>query len=366
MQNTNNQQKEIFFIKKSNKLDLEKFAVYTTCKYATRWSDKTGDAMGNLFNRKDVIYAIYQEKSFSKAAQKLFVSQPSLSAMVKKIEDEVGTALFDRTSKPIRMTEAGTEYIKAAEAIERIEQGFETYLSAYQDLQTGSLKLGSNQLISSLVLPKYISAFVSRYPNIELHLVDDNSVSLENMINEGELDFVIDNQTLDAEIFSQKLLKTEQLLMAVPENFTCNALLKDYQLTYADIMENRHWLQDIPAPPLKVFDDVPYVTMTKDNETRHRSDEILRKANVKVKRILEIDRLVTLYNFVEMGTAAAVVSDTLVQNIQHHFDNVVFYRLDSPLAFRNIYISCKHNKFYSRAMEAFVALVMEMTNQSGL
>ncbi len=322
--------------------------------------------MGNYFNRKETIYTIYQEKSFSKAAQKLFVSQPSLSAMVKRVEDEVGTSLFDRTCKPIRMTEVGMEYVRAAEAIERIERSFENYLSEYQDLQTGSLTLGSNQLISSLVLPKYISAFVNRYPHIALHLIDDNSVALENMISAGELDFVIDNQSLDPDVFDQQLLKTEQLLLAVPADFACNEPLKRCQLRYQDVMENRHWDEQIPAPPLQAFSEVPFVTMTRDNDTRRRSDEILKKADANFNTILEIDRLVTLYNFVEMGTAAAIVSDTLVQNIQHHFDNVVFYRLESPLAQREIYISCKRNKFHSKAMEVFLALITDMAKQSGL
>ena len=188
--------------KRIKRLDFGIVALYTTgrlrsCRGTRLWDLKAGDEMGNYFNRKDMIYTIYQEKSFSKAAQKLFVSQPSLSAMVKRIEDEMGTTLFDRTSKPIRMTEVGMEYIRAVEAITRLERSFENYLSEYQDLQKGSLTIGSNQLISSLVLPKYVSAFVSRYPQISLHLIDDNSVTLENMITAGELDFVIDNQSLD-------------------------------------------------------------------------------------------------------------------------------------------------------------------------
>ena len=141
--------------------------------------------MQDYFNKKEIIYTIYQEKSFSKAAQKLYVSQPSLSAMVRKIEEDIGFPLFDRTSKPIRLTEAGMEYIRAAEEIFQIESAFANYADAYNNLQTGSLTLGSNQLLSSLVLPKYISEFVRLHPQISLHLVDDNSVVLENLILAG-------------------------------------------------------------------------------------------------------------------------------------------------------------------------------------
>ena len=93
--------------------------------------------MGNYFSRKDLIYTVYQEGSISKAAQKLFISQPSLSVMIQKIEEEVGIPLFDRTCKPIRLTEAGQEYIKATEEILHIEKSFDNYLEACQQLHVG-------------------------------------------------------------------------------------------------------------------------------------------------------------------------------------------------------------------------------------
>ena len=111
--------------------------------------------------------------------------------------------------------------------------------------------------------------------------------------------------------------------------------------------------------PLKNFSQVPFVTMTKQNDTRQRSDEILREAGIKPKQILEIDRLVTLYRFVEQGTAASIVSDTLVQYLQSAGDQVVFYRLKSAHAVRSLYLSYKRNRYYSKAMEAFADLIRD-------
>ena len=315
--------------------------------------------MSGYFNHKDLIYTVYKEKSISKAAQKLFISQPSLSVMIQKIEHEVGTPLFDRTCKPLRMTEAGLEYIKAAEEITHIEKSFENYLNAYRGLETGSLTIGSNQLLSSLVLPKYISGFIKRYPRINLHLVDDNSTVLKNMITSGQLDLVIDNHPLDSELFEQRFLRKEQLLLAVPASFPHNEGLESCQLTKEDILNNRHQTPDCPSVSLDRFSDVPFVTMTKENDTRARIDNILHESGIKPKTILEIDRLVTLYSFVEMGTAASIVSDTLVQFLQADHRGVLFYRLDSSHAFREIYISYKRNRYYSKAMEAFAELVAE-------
>jgi DNA-binding transcriptional LysR family regulator len=311
--------------------------------------------MANYFSRKDLIYTVYQEGSISKAAQKLFVSQPSLSVMIHRIEEELGVPLFDRTSKPIRLSEAGQEYIKAAEEIMHIEKSFENYLQACDELQTGSLTIGSNQLLSSLVLPKYISEFILRYPKIHLNLVDDNSVVLETMANAGTLDLVLDNHPLNPEIFEQHILRREQLLLAVPTHFECNQ--PQFALTHQDILNDRHYDEDVQPVDLHPFENVPFVAMTKENDTRMRVDEILKKGGIKPRTILEIDRLATLYSFIEQGTAASIVSDTLVQHLQHTSDHVLFYKLSSPQASRELYLSYKRNRYYSKAMQAFAELI---------
>ena len=319
--------------------------------------------MGNYFSRKDLVYTVYQERSISKAAQKLFISQPSLSVMIQRIEDEIGVPLFDRTSKPIRLTEAGVEYIKAAEEISHVEKAFENYLEACQELQTGSLTIGSNQLLSSLVLPRYIGRFISQFPNIHLNLVDDNSVILENMAISGQLDLVLDNHPLDRVVFEQHILRNERLLLAVPKRFTCNQGMEKFQLTYDDILQGKHLGDDTSFAPLSTFADIPFVAMTKQNDTRRRSDEIFHEAGIKPRNILEIDRLVTLYSFVEQGSAASIVSDTLVQYLQNHRDGVVFYKLQSQHASRELYLSYKRNRYYSKAMEAFASLIQEISKQ---
>lgn len=315
--------------------------------------------MINRFNRKELIYTVYMEGSISKAAQKLFISQPSLSVMIQKIEEEIGTPLFDRTSKPIRLTEAGLEYVKATEEILHIEKAFDNYLNAVNGLECGSLKLGSNQLMSSLVLPKYISAFINRYPKIDLQLVDHNSAVLEEMITSGQLDLIVDNQKMDPQIFEQRFLRSERLLLAVPKSFSCNSGLEEYRMEEAQILSGDHLTGKTLPVPLQPFQNVPFISMTRHNDTRHRSDDIFHEAGIKPRTILEIDRLVTLYSFVEMGTAASVVSDTLVRHIRHHCKDVWFYCLGSERAQREIYVTYKRNKYYSKSMEAFIDIVSD-------
>lgn len=315
--------------------------------------------MSGLFTRKDLVYTVYQEQSISKAAKKLFISQPSLSVMIKKIEDDIGFPLFDRTCKPLRMTEAGVEYIRATEEIMHIEKAFENYANAYKDLETGSLNLGSNQLLTSMVIPEIVSAFMSKHPKIQLGLMDDNSSVLEAAIISGQLDLVIDNHHYEEEFFENKLITQEHLVMAVPGSFECNKGLEEYAMNDDDIINGVHLTDKVKPLPEGAFDNITFVAMTRENETRRSADDILKELKIRPSTILEIDRLVTLYRFVIMGTAASIVSDTLIRHTRQR-GNVVFYRLDSKKATRDIFISYKKNKYYSKAMEAFVDMVIGM------
>ena len=76
------------------------------------------------------VYEVYKEMNFSKAASNLFISQPSLSAAVKKAENQIGFPIFDRSSNPIQLTELGKEYIRSIETIMEIENSFQNYVNS--------------------------------------------------------------------------------------------------------------------------------------------------------------------------------------------------------------------------------------------
>ena len=310
--------------------------------------------MENIFHKKLLIHTIAKEQSFSKAAQKLFIAQPSLSLMVKHLEEELGTPLFDRSCKPIRLTEAGQAYVHAAEQIIEIERAYKEYILSLNNLETGTLRIGSNQLLSSLVLPKHISAFMQAYPKIQLTLLDANSTSLENEITNGSLDVVIDNSELPGELFEQKYLASEYLLLAVPAAFPENEVCKNFGLSYEDILQNRHAVNPPPVP-LEHFANTPFILMNRNNDTRKQTNAIFQAANFTPKVLLEMDRLTNLYSYVEHGTAASLVSDTLVRNIRGvDQSNIVFYPLPTHYNRRNIYAYYKKNKYCTKAMIALI------------
>lgn len=317
--------------------------------------------MENIFHRKNLICTIAEEQSFSKAAQKLFIAQPSLSLMVKTLENELGTPLIDRSSKPICLTEAGVEYVRAAEKIQEIEHAYEEYIVALNNLEAGSLRIGSNQLLSSLVLPQYISSFMQTYPKVQISLTDANSTTLENEISKGTLDIVVDNSFLPSDLFEQRYLASEYLLLAVPKHFPENEACTDFALSYEDILQGKHI--DCAEPvSLQNFAETSFILMNRNNDTRKQTNTIFQEADLSPEVLFEMDRLTTLYSYIEQGLAASLVSDTLVRNIRGvNQDEIVFYALPQTHNQRNIYVYFKRNKFCTKAMTAFMDGLQELT-----
>ena len=171
----------------------------------------------------------------------------------------------------------------------------------------------------------------------------------------GNLDVVIDNHILPEDQFERHLLTKEHLLLAVPADFAENRRAEIYQLTYEDILAGRHINASLSPVPLELFTSVPFILMNRDNDARRHTDAIFHKVGFRPKVLLEMDRLTILYSYIEMGTAASVVSDTLVRNIRSADNpNIFFYPLPTEHAEREIYASYKRNKFCSKAMATFI------------
>ena len=155
-----------------------------------------------MFQGMEYVYEVYLEKSFSKAAEKLFISQPSLSANVKRVEHHIGYPIFDRSTKPLSLTECGVQYIKAVEKIKSIQNEFEGFANDWGDLKKGTLTLGGSNLFSSWILPPLIADFARRYPLIQISLIEETTANLARMLRHGQLDLMLDSSVLDATIYS--------------------------------------------------------------------------------------------------------------------------------------------------------------------
>lgn len=317
-----------------------------------------------MFKGKEYIYEVYKEKSFSKASQNLYISQPALSAAIKKAESRLGCCIFDRSSNPVQLTAAGLEYIKSIEKVMDIENQFENYLNDLDRLKTGRLSIGTNTVFASFILPAIITEFIQTYPAIKVDLIETSTAHLEEQLASGALDFVIDNYPLNEAVYEKHFFFSESLLLAVPQKFPSNSLAKKYQLSTDDVRQGRHLNPATKSVPLAFFADDPFILLRSGNDTRTRSDKILQENSLAPPILLELDQLATAYQIACYGMAITIVSDTLV-NKAHRDADMLYYKIDSAHTLRNVFFYNKQNKYITKAMTEFIKVAQESNGKAG-
>ena len=311
-----------------------------------------------MFQGMEYVYEVYLEKSFSKAAEKLFISQPSLSANVKRVEHHIGYPIFDRSTKPLSLTECGVQYIKAVEKIKSIQNEFEGFVNDWGDLRKGTLILGGSNLFSSWILPPLIADFARRYPLIQISLIEETTANLARMLRHGQLDLMLDSSVLDATIYGCRKFQEEHLILAVPGAFPINNRLRSYQLPVEDILSKKFLEESCHPVPLTCFKSEPFIMLKPENDTGKRARMICQNNLFEPNIILEMDQQMTSYNITCSGMGISFIGDIMLSKVPLTSD-VVYYKLPAGESIRDIRFYWKNGRYQTRAMEEFLKMACQ-------
>ena len=309
-----------------------------------------------MFQGMHYVYEVYKEMSFSKAAKNLYISQPSLSAAIKKVEQRIGFPIFDRSSTPVQLTDLGKEYIRSIEIIMDVESSFQNYVQDVQDMRVGSLAIGGTNLFASYVLPPLLSRFSEQYPHIRVNLVEANTTELTEKLFSGTLDLLIDNQTMDPVIYEKRFFCEEHLLLAVPSQFISNKPIRNYALSASDVRQGRHLSSQVLPIPLDFFQNEPFLLLKSGNNTRTRADSICHNARFTPRVKLELEQQITAYNLSRYGMGISFCGDTLICHVPED-QNLVYYKLDNQDAIREVNFYFKRNRYMTKIITEFLNLI---------
>ena len=312
-----------------------------------------------MFKFKNYIYEVYKEKSFSKAAHNLYVSQPYLSAKIKSIEEELGAPIFDRSVTPIRLTEAGGVYIEAAEEIMKIEERVENYINEMTSLKRGRLSVGASNVFAAYALPIIITRYKEKFPDVEVKLVEGNTAMLEEMLSQNSLDLVIDNNHYDSMLYDRELYHREQILLAVPKKFVSCETVENYAISEEELVCGAYRSHNFRAVLLDKFREIPFVLLAQGNDTRIRSDKLCHKAGFRPKVVMELNQQATAYMTASTEMGATFVSDMLATRLPNT-SALVYFKLSGEESCRNVYFYYKKKKIKTKAMDEFIKIIEEI------
>jgi len=309
-----------------------------------------------MFNMKEYVLEVARTASFSQAADNLFISQPSLSASIKRLEDRIGEPLFDRSIHPIQLTECGREYLRVAQIISEAENDFTNYLDAHHNRQKGTLIIGGSNLNVTYILPPLIKEFRRQYPGVTVSMVESNIDDLQQKLLSGEVDFVIDSGKVEDERITEYAYRMEKLLIAVPCSSPCNQALAEYRLTVSDVLQDRHNRRSCLCPPLKSFDGVPFIAMTPETDTGKRTKKLFQREGFNPNTIFSFSQQTTAFNMACAELGITIVSDALIKSIPFTPD-LYFYKLNETDSFRFIKLYKKKGRWMTYAMQSFLQIV---------
>lgn len=311
-----------------------------------------------MFQKYKYVLAVYQEQSFTKAAERLFISQPSLSVAIRNIEKKVGMPLFERRGTTLQSTEAGNAYIEAAQKMHYAEDAFAKQLEDISGLQTGKLVVGGSNYLTSDVIPQLVSQFRNQYPDVEITLIEANSVHLREMLNSENADLVIDNYESFADAYELYPLVEEQIMLCVPGERTVNQSLKEYQILPENIYTKSDCVNRVVPLDISAFKEEPFVLLKSGNDMYERAMQIFESSRVEANVVFGVDQLNISYALAESGLGACFITDTFFKYRKHTTD-VVLYKLDHRAAKRKLHIAHKRGRYCTKAMQEFIRLTRE-------
>ena len=303
-----------------------------------------------MFRYIDYAYAVYEEKSFTRAAEKLFIAQPSLSLTIKKLEEMLGAPVFERSGKEITLTPVGERYIAAAEEILKIRRGFENELDDMLNLKKGKVMVGSTYFISSYLLPDIHRRFKEKYPHIEVQLTVESSASLSQMLEKGELDIIIDNDmqhTCDCE---KTPVMKEKILLGIPQDFEVNKKYSDIRVTEKCIKDGDY--SGVGRLDVAELRDEKFILLKSGNSMRKISDAIFSETGTEPQISMEFEQLITALSYAGSGFGICFVTDTVLR-YGKDLPKLCCYIPKAHCAERTLYVIHKKSKYLTRAAKAF-------------
>lgn len=164
------------------------------------------------------VLAVAEHKNFTLAAEKCFVTQPTLSMQIQKIEEELNIQIFDRTKKPIQLTEIGQKIVSQAKNIVNEADRIQDIVEQQKGYIGGEFKLGIIPTIMPTLLPMFLNNFIKKYPKVNLIIEELNTEEILVKLKNGNLDAAIAATPLEDEKIKEIVLYFEPFVAYVPEN----------------------------------------------------------------------------------------------------------------------------------------------------
>lgn len=288
---------------------------------------------------------VLQEGSITSAAKKLYISQPSLSQMVKLVETNLGTPIFNRSTEPLTLTYAGEKYIEAAQKILTINTNLAKEIEEITHEDHGKIRFGVPVQRGMQVLPYVLPKFLKLYPYVDIDLYEQGSGTIENMVLDGSIDMACMTTVARHNELKYILVENEDLVLLTSKN--------------TDLAKR------IPAGtpiPITEAKDEKFVSNKPGHSVRTIQDSLFAANDIRPKIILETMSIEVEKKVCLACDAVMICPRNYIEKTPEMQEISVTYPILNAGSQRHCYICHRKNLYLTKYMRDFINILVEVDN----
>jgi LysR family hydrogen peroxide-inducible transcriptional activator len=305
----------------------------------------------NYLQLRDIknVIAIAEEKSFSKAAEKLYVSQPALSQQILRLEDWLGVKLFARNSNSVTLTYAGKVFLEDGQTIVQLSDRIIKRMSDIQELKRGSLVVGVSPFYQKCYFSKVLPVFQNKFPGIKVSVIEAYSEELADLLLNGKLDLCIGALPVPPGIKYEKLFD-ESILIALPKSHRlCSQLKPENGCSH-------------PLIDMAILKDEQFIFYKPGRKMWNRCMDICHEANFEPNIIFETHSCEVINAVIAQNMGVGFVPEAMEFTCPK--EQQPFYcRVNSDKAKRTFVVEYLDD-YLSLAAKEFIRIMYELYNGS--
>ena len=294
------------------------------------------------FKHINYVLTVLREGSITGASKKLYVSQPALSQTIKQVEQDLGAAIFDRSTDPISLTYAGRRYVEAAQTILDIDRNLRAEIAETKKEIHGRMRVGISSQRGLQILPPVIPEFTKQYPFIKIDLVEHGSDTLERLTAEGQCDISLITTNQKPNRLNYVLIENEQLvLMAARSTGLAHRYPDGEPIDITEAAGER------------------FVSMREGHSVRIIQDRLFERHNIAPSIIMETNNMEAAKHVAARANAVMLIPHVYVANSMELLYRVQCHPIKNNDYERHFYLCFRKGMYLTRYMEDFVRIVCD-------
>lgn len=297
------------------------------------------------------ILCIYECGGLTKAAKRLGISQPALSMSLSNLEKKLGYEIFDRKSKPFRLTEEGLLYVEFLKKQILLQQDFRKSMEDLHARKDASIFVGGSVIYVESILTEAIKKLKEKQPECRVTVKANHLTALVEETQEGKMDcFISTSDTLPSQ-FEKIHLKRESIYLCIPKSWEINEKLKPYQKKGKSVT---------PEMDFSLLNGLEMISLLDTLPLQKEFDRFVKAKNLKLTSTITVNQVATGVLYATKGLGMMLATDEALASDRLR-DFLCIYQLPEEVSGRDIYVAYDAKRYQSLVLREFIEILKEVT-----